>query len=883
MKSLKRNGFRVPLLVALSFSAAGLQAAGLGKIMVLTPLGQPLRAEVDLTASRDEIASMSARLAPSEAFKQVGIEYAPGLAAIRFAVDKRPDGQPFLRLTTDRPVNEPILDILVELTWSSGKVVREYTMLLDPPDVFAKPATVSPTVAPAVTVEKPVSTKTATATATAVAMPKAVQEKKMDGDGTRKVRPGDTLTRIAAEVAPAGVALDQMLVALFRGNEEAFAGGNMNRLRVGQILTIPDAATANAIPADEARATVTAQARDFNAYRQRLAGAVAASQAKDEPSTGQRSEGKIAAKVEEKAASPEAGKDKLEVSRTESGKDIKAFQQRIAALEEDLISRDRSLKEASSRIAELEKNLGDLKKLAELKSQVGTQMQQQAEAAKPDKAKPESPAAAAVASPTLPAKAKMPEPAAEKALEEAKPSTPVAPAVEPASTAPAPAKPAVKPPVQKPKPAVVTKPAAEPSFIEENPSLVYGGGGLLALLLGWVGYSSWRRKRDEEMPPTASRLSSGNLGANSVFGTTGGQAVDTGASIQTDFSQASIGAIDSDEGVDPVAEADVYMASGRDAQAEEILVDALKVDPTRHAIYLKLLEIHSGRKNVKQFESLATDFYAQTGGTGDDWETAAAMGRELDPDNKLYGGAGSTDRQGSPAAAVAIAASDIVLPATEVEKLRATVALPGQIGQLAESARETTQEIVAAPPATLDFDLDIGAGAGRDKDVQEVSAHEPMPTSLDFNLDIDSPDRMPVPAVEASHLDFDLALPELETSATEQSPAAAPAIDGGHDIDFEFAIDAPSTSAPAAPPKAPAFDLSSIDLELDDNRVEANKSLPGQADDENPDVATKLELALAYEEMGDKEGARELLQEVLHEGGSRQQQAARDRLAALDA
>lgn len=161
MKSVKRNGFRVPLLVALSLSAAGVQAAGLGKITVLTPLGQPLRAEVDITASREELASMSARLAPSEAFKQIGIEYAPGLAAIRFAVNKRPDGQPYLRLTTDRPVNEPFLDILVELTWSSGRMVREYTMLLDPPDVFSKPVTAPPTVAQeAPPAEKPAAAKT---------------------------------------------------------------------------------------------------------------------------------------------------------------------------------------------------------------------------------------------------------------------------------------------------------------------------------------------------------------------------------------------------------------------------------------------------------------------------------------------------------------------------------------------------------------------------------------------------------------------------------------------------------------------------------------------------------------------------------------------------
>jgi pilus assembly protein FimV len=145
-----------------------------------------------------------------------------------------------------------------------------------------------------------------------------------------------------------------------------------------------------------------------------------------------------------------------------------------------------------------------------------------------------------------------------------------------------------------------------------------------------------------EAPPTTTA----NLTANSVFGATGGQSVDTTASsMATDFSQASISAIDAEEGVDPVAEADVYMAYGRDAQAEEILLDALKTDPTRTAIHVKLLEIYAGRKNNKQFETLASDLYAQTGGVGADWEKAAAMGMKLDPANPLYGGSTAAEKQ----------------------------------------------------------------------------------------------------------------------------------------------------------------------------------------------------------------------------------------------
>lgn len=877
MKSTRQTGVHGPLLAAaLMLAGSAVHAAGMGRITVRSPLGQPLRAEVDITASREELASMSARMAPSEAFKQVGIEYVPGVAAIRFAVDKRADGQPFLRLSTDRPVNEPFLDILVELTWSSGRMVREYTILLDPPDVFSKPAVVAPAIPPEakpVPAEKPAAKpapqeESSGASKAAKAESSAPAADAGTSPRERKVSPGDTLTKIAADVVPAGVGLDQMLVALFRANEDAFAGGNMNRLRVGKILTVPDTATASAIPAGEAHATVMAQARDFNAYRQKLAGAVAGAGADEEVSSRQRAEGKIAAKVEAKAATAERSQDKLEVSRTESGKDVKAFQQRITVLEEDLIARDRSLKDAGQRIAELEKNLADLKKLAELKSQVGAQMQQKAESAgagKESAAKAAEPIAKPPAQPTEPV-----------AQTPAKPVEPQQTAAEP-QTAPASSKPAAP----KPKPPVVAKPKEQPGFLDENATLVYGSGGVIALLLGWLGYSSWRRKRQEEAVPTTSGLGPANLATNSVFGSTGGQAVDTGASIQTDFSQASLGVVDSDEGVDPVAEADVYMAYGRDVQAEEILVDALKNDPTRHAIYLKLLEIYSGRKSVKQFESLATDFYAQTGGSGADWDTAAALGRALDPANKLYGGSG-----GGEGASPAVEPAPIVLPSAETDKLSATVTLPGQLGRMAKAAKE----VEPAQAAPLDFDLDVtsfsapephtsvGGGLG----VSPGAPASPI-SSLDFDTAIGTggaESRPVAPPVE--HLDFDLALPQADAMSPPPLKMPEPAIGAG-DIDFEFDIQAPpqADSPPAAQPKTPAFDLSSIDLDLDVPPAAADSAQP--IDEENPDIATKLELAQAYEEMGDKEGARELLQEVVHEGRGRQQQMARERLASLDA
>ncbi|WIM06596.1 MAG: pilus assembly protein [Candidatus Nitricoxidivorans perseverans] len=880
-KSDKRSKLKaIVLAVSLVALPLGGQAAGLGKLTVLSPLGQPLQAELELTASREELSSLSARVASAEAFRQVGIEFAPVVASIRFVLDKRPDGQPFLRVISDRPVNDPFLDLLVELNWSSGRMVREYTFLLDPPEILqvppppvampevkSEPAVAVPS-APAVPAGK-VPELRATAPIDEKLLPKktkaeeAMPADKPGGDeaasAVRVVKRGDTLGRIAAETRPAGVSLDQMLIALFSRNKDIFDGANMNRLRAGKILSIPDAEAAKAVEPGEARKIIVAHAADFDAYRKKLAAAAAIAElVREEAPPRQAVAGKIAPRVEEKVV-PAPGKDKLEVSRTEVPKGAKDAGGRVAALEEDLVARNKALKEAGGRIAELEKNLGDLKKLAELKSQQGAELQKQAQAPAPEMKEPE----------------------------------------------PAPK----KPPVAK-------QPSPPPGFIEENPELAFGGGGILLLLLGYLGYSVWRRKRGgSDMGPT-SRITESELTSNSVFGSTGGQSVDTGASLQSDFSQAGAAAIDADEGVDPVAEADVYMAYGRDAQAEEILIDALKNDPTRHAIHLKLLEIYAARKSLKQFETLAGDIYGHTGGAGPDWEKAATMGRSLDPENPLYGGQPASPGGRVPAD---FGSTTIVVPPSEADKVRDTVTMPGELAQLTAAAVPPS---VAPPPeetsAALDFDLDLGAPPESAAEAPSQSIEEVA--SLDFDLDLGASieptaPAAAAPAVESSGLDIDLELSETDSGKTIFPVETGAPVAGGDSIDFNFDL-GEAVAAPIEEPAALPLDISAISLDLggpgeSHEAAEAESSSaparelaaePGiskamgiaagapvslvaeeePAAQDNSEVATKLELAQAYEEMGDNDGARELLQEVLSEGSPRQQEIARAKLARLE-
>ncbi len=150
----KRNRFKATVLAAaIAVLPLATHAAGLGKITVLSALGQPLKAELEVTATRDEAPSLQARVAAADAFRQAGIEYSPALMTLRFSRDiKERGGRRYLEISTDRPLNEPFIDMLVELTWASGRLVREYTFLLDPPDLAAK-AVPAPVAAPEVKTE----------------------------------------------------------------------------------------------------------------------------------------------------------------------------------------------------------------------------------------------------------------------------------------------------------------------------------------------------------------------------------------------------------------------------------------------------------------------------------------------------------------------------------------------------------------------------------------------------------------------------------------------------------------------------------------------------------------------------------------------------------
>lgn len=761
----KKRAAALAVASCLSISPWVAEAAGLGKLTVLSGIGQPLRAELDIGATKDELGGMTARLAPQDVFKQAGVDFATVLLDLRFVVEKRHNGQSVVKVSSVKPINEPFLDFLVELNWPAGRLVREYTFLLDPPEMLASQS--SRPVADARIVDTvrgggnggelkqaPVKAAPRSApTPKVAAEPKAAAEPKVkpENSGSHVVKQGETLRKIAAENKFDGVSLEQMLIGLFQNNPDAFTAQNINRLKAGAILNMPEQSAVESIAPAEAKKIYVAHARDWNDYRQKLAASTAKAPAADAAAT-QASAGKITAKVEEKVAPAEQSKDQVKVARTDAA--AKGAAAAKAAEVADQLAKDKALKDAQDRMQTLEKNVNELQKLLEMKNQKLAELQQAP-------AKKDEPKVAEVAKPVEP-----PKPVeVAKPVEETKPVEPPK-APEPVVSV-EPAKPVepVEPPkaVEAPKPEApkvnVPETPEEPGIVDtilEDPVPLIGLGGILALLGGFFVFSR-RRAKNSSVETTALPMPS-SLGPNSVFRMTGGQSIDTGniPPLTGDFSQTGPGTIDTDE-VDPVAEADVYMAYGRDTQAEEILLEALQKDPQRTAIHAKLLEIYANRHSVKQFETLAGELYAQTAGVGPDWAKVAALGLGLDPSNPLYSAshaqsAPEVPEASEPLMAEAPAATPVSAP-VETEMPRASMSLP-------EPDQEPAVEVV--PSA-----LDLSDGFEQDtlvlpKDPVAQADDEAEAESLDLGPD-------------AMTLDFDLGAETIAPDMSSQPKADAEA------------------------------------------------------------------------------------------------------------
>ena len=668
----------------IALGAADARALSMGKVRVQSALGQGLVAEIDLADLNDEDAkSLKSSLALPGAFAGMGLEYNPALNGTQISLQRRPNGSRFLKLSNTRPLNDPFIDIVVELNWASGRIVRTYTILLDPPKTQeATPSAMlaaSATDAPGATVAAPSSAPSsaptpaaaqvvqavpvATAPVAAVAAPPVgavtstaaksspstaqTVNPPTTSDGDRKrvrVRNGDTAGKIARSMAPAGVSIEQVLVAMLNTNPSAFTGGNVNRLRANTELVTPDTAVIKKTSQSQARQFIEGQNQDFQALRRGLA-----TQAPVAPAPSKQSE--VAGPVTKPTPPSEpkaAPSDTLKLSKG-------SVQDKADKASMEQIAQQRAKTEASERARELAKNIEELNQLAKV-------------AAKPDSAvAPVAPVASASPAEGVAAAAN-PEPSSAKAPG-------------PAVTSGLPTAPATSP-------APVSGGIVDAAL--QNPGL----SGLVLAFLGLLGGYGWYRRRQARTSASAVQGGRGQWDstASTTFEAGGGGRVDTAdigtAALSSTFYPDS--QLEVAQELDPVAEAEVYLAYGKDVPAEEILKEGLLQDPTRLAIHLKLLGIFAKRGDTKSFETMAREVSALSQSSGPEWAQVQEMGRALAPSNPLYGITGAPAAPAELSEEAKFAQSMFSLDA---ESLQSLSSAPKASGTDAEKAPAASTEL----------------------------------------------------------------------------------------------------------------------------------------------------------------------------------------------
>lgn len=911
MHRWKLSALAAAAFATTAFTSLSASALTLGALRVDSALGESLRAEIAIPqATPAELSNLIVQIAPPEAFRARGLDYSAAASSINVQLVQKPDGTALLQLRSNAPLNDPFVDLIVDTQWNTGSMQRSYTLLLDPPSTprSAAPATAAaPQItAPQVTAPAPVSVtgktyssssriRATTPPAQPVAAAAALAPAPASAPNEAvRVRSGDTAGRIANANRPAGVSLDQMLVAMLRGNPNAFINGNVNRLRAGTVLQMPSREQALETSAQEARQIVAAQSRDFNAYRRSLAAKAprAAVQAAARSASGQ-----VQAQVSETRANAETA-DKLTLSKG-------AIQ---TAAEEEKLAAHKQAEAQESRLSELQRNLAELNELAQSSTPASANASTQpAETPAAPAAATAAPAdsqaaASAEANASLPAVEVASANAAliESNASAAADATPAASSNEAPPAAPA-EEPAPKPAAAQPRPvpAPAPMPVEEPSLLD-NP-LVPAGGALIAILLGLLGYSTWKRRRAAQAAEQDPSLGDSQLHPDTFFAGSGGQHVDTTDAAATTMAYA-LSQLDGGADVDPVAEADVYLAYGRDVQAEEILKEALRTQPERTAIYVKLAEIYAKREDAKALEEIARSLQPHTETGSSEWQRVTALGRQLAPQNPLYADAADAasnapaDKPGSgfaaalqastAAAATGAAAGALASdtdtassPELPILDLSAAFAEPSETAP-ATPATDTTSSAseTKGDTSALDSQLDLSS---------PFTPSEPPSLVQDTVQDNDSISD----ALDLDLSDFEANLPQSQSTPATEPAAAADQLDDG--LNFDLSIEAPAAeAAPAETPEAPSapapdtsldFDLGSLNLDLgtDTSAKPADNAKPMHNLADDP-LSTKLDLAREFNAIGDSEGARALIEEVLAEASGSLKERAQKMLSELD-
>ncbi len=1015
---------------------------GLGEIEVNSALNQKLKADIELlSATPEDTENLIVKLASRKEFTRAGLDRPYLLNDLRFN-SVVVDGVPQIKVSSGSPIREPFLNFLVEVDWPNGHLIREYTVLLDPPVFMTQPASappapvkqnddfrpvstgssnVIPVVSPGVSLSaRPGAAATAPVSQPAVRPAEAtsntpafvpapyVQQPAVVNQkpGTYRIKSGDTAWSLADAMRPdQSISVEQMMVAMLRANPESFIDENVNGLKRGYILRVPDYDQIVAVNQADARAMVREQAALWRQYQQTHAGGQPASAMPGEGVAD--ADGGAVAESENDAyleivsagsgASTTAAKDPAKMSAQELRAEL--------ALARERVETERVEKEAlQRRIEALEQSVGKMKGMLSIEDDALSDVQALGSSAEGGSSEAEALEADIVAD----ARAEMEESIAEtedmlaeqhledaiveESLAEKAGEAGEADAVEEAAVfldetaaedeladaaeeAPVVSEVANEPVA--PQPQFVPKPQPDPlTKLLSDPILLAAAGGGLLLILAVIALIIKRRKAaaaEEEVAAPATTDADDDLEslADEIAGETAGddeavaeslagdsdldkadENLDPDATMILDATEDTLVAEDSLEAVeeeeprdDVIAEADVYLAYGIYQQAEELLTQAIAENPERDDYRVKLAETHYASKNTDAFIDVATDIKKRAGDEiTPSWKKVMVMGQDMCADNALFQGSmvGGLDVDSlAPKAPemdfdLGLDTSDEAAPDLDLSLDDEPLELPEMdeleaVADEAESAeKEKDEEIdddetLVAPAGELEFDLsDTGA-------VEETPAEEDE-FSLDIDaseLDIDIQEEVEEEVIDlmdelqdVGDVDIDFGLDE-ETPATDESSAEADADADADEVATEDDVAAVEGTAEEVAvaeeviEEAPVEEEIEIDLteeaeamDLDlDADVEAGSETASDAeteeetspapaagndfaDDEDDfdlsslddvdEVSTKLDLARAYLDMGDHEGTRGILEEVIAEGNDEQKKEASELMSQLD-
>lgn len=924
------------IAAASALSSGMAHALGLGELSVKSTLNQPLVAEIELTEAQGLNASQVVpSLATTADFAQAGVTRQAFLNDLTFTPVINASGKSVLRITSSRPVREPFVKFLVQVLWPNGRLLREYSLLLDPPKYSPEAAAAAAAAAaPAAPAQLPSTAPAPAAEQPAAPAPAPVAEPPAAPAPAAQAKPelyttsnNDTLWEIAEKVRNGGT-VQQTMLAIQALNPDAFIGGNINRLKKGQVLRLPTPVQSTDLPQPKAITEVAAQNQAWRQGRRTPSGT------RQVDATRRDRAGEAPSKVE-------AGDNLSLVSAgsTTPGKGSageKELSNKLAVAQENLDTARRDNAELKSRMNDLQSQLDKMNRLIQLKSDQLAKMQTAGGAVPPvAPVDPAMPATLATAPGTPEAAAKPPgEIAPEDAL----------PAGAAQVTAPAADQPLAVEPV------VTPESDADNAFKQllNNPVVlgIIGGAVVLFLLLLMLFLA---RRRNAKAEADKHKRMARALAEESDFVSDMDmelpQASFDGLGVASpNVAMAPAGGPGAKERpADPLVQAEIHIAYGRMNQAIELLEEAIKEDPERDDIRLKLMEVYAEQGNTKAFAAherkvvargkhqaeveqlksryptMVTAAVVAAAATA----TAAAVAAELDakyveelllddeepqPPVADVQPEPEVEPESEPEAVVEAAPAEAVVPAAEQDEFEHDFDL--SLDDLEQASPEHVVDLSAPVEDVADFELDAPtpeAQAPSFESVLKQQTDAPVVSAPDDLADFDLDLAEDEPALTTED-DFLLSLDEEPLDLGEPAPvvpAPEPEPEAEHDLDLPDDFDLSLAEEIESDPAAQAFASEIEDVNAELERLSQNLEHPPMAEpfetpsftaddmalmDDEPEfdflsgtdeAATKLDLARAYIEMGDSDGARDILDEVVSEGDDGQKTEAREMLSRL--